>query len=165
MRLHVLPNKLRGFTYVELMIVLGILIALLALVSVTIVPALTRSNVGSHAQILVSDLFSQQQKSMQGEQSSSNETTPFGVYFQPEYYVLFQGSTYDANHPDNIVISLPATLSFSDIQVPNDTILFERLTGEVADYNPSENTVTLSPDAGGTASVLQVNRYGVVEMY
>ena len=157
--------RLPGFSYVELMMVLGILVVLLTLVSMTIVPAITRADTNATSLVLASDLFSQQQKSMQGELSSTAETTTFGVYFQPTYYVLFQGTTYDSNHPDNFRVTLPPQLQFSSIQLPNQTVLYQRTTGDVVGYNASQNTVTLSPVDGATAKVLQINRYGVVEIY
>jgi type II secretory pathway pseudopilin PulG len=157
--------RIPGFSYVELMMVLGILMVLLMLVSMTIVPAITRADSNATALVLVSDLFSQQQKSMQGELSSSDETGAFGVYFQPTYYVLFQGATYNPNHPDNFRVNLPEQLTFSSIQVPNQIIQYQRIMGDVVGYNAGANTVTLSPINGDTAKVLQVNRYGVVEIY
>lgn len=165
MRLARLPARLAAFTYVELMMVLGILVVLLMLVSITIVPAINRVDTATLIQVLASDLFGQQQKSMQGELSSTDETTPFGIYFEPSAYVLFQGSSYQANHPDNFRVQLPAQVTFSAINVPNQTIVFARMTGEVSNYNSSQNTVTLSPVNGGMARVLQINRYGVVELY
>ena len=102
---------------------------------------------------------------MQGELSTTNESTPFGMYFQPASYVLFQGDTYQANHVDNFRVTLPEQLVFFEINVPNQTILFDRLSGDVRNYNSSQNTVTLSPVDGGVARVIQFNRYGVVEIY
>ena len=157
--------RLPGFTYIELMMVMGILVMLLTLVNITIVPAINRADTRSQANVLLADLFSQQQKSMQSELGSGGESTPFGIYFQPGYYVLFQGTSYVADQLDNYRVDVPDSLTFSAINLPDNTVMFSRITGEVIGYNSSQNTVTLSPLNGGVARVIQLNRYGVVELY
>jgi type II secretory pathway pseudopilin PulG len=155
---------LAAFTYVELMMAMGILMVLLALVSISIGPALGRSNTTELANTLISDLFSQQQKAMQGE-LSAGQLKPTGVYFAADRYVLFSGESYVASASDNITIELPDSEEFSLIQLPNQSIIFATGSGTVRNYDNDQSVVTLAPTTGGTARSLQVNRYGIIELY
>lgn len=160
-----LPARLAAFTYVELMMVLGILGVLLSISILSIGPLISSTDVTAQVQVLLADVGSMQLKSMRREQGVVGQTTPFGIYFQAQEYVLFQGTVYNPSDSENIVIELPDDLTFSTISLPSSTILFERGSGDFTGYVPATSSVTLTQASSGASAVLQFNRYGIAELY
>lgn len=77
-------------------------------------------------------------RSIDGEQPSS-----YGIYLQPGYYVLFAGSSYNVTDPNNQRTDLPDGITFSQIQVPASSVVFTKVTGQVANFDPSQNFIEL----------------------
>lgn len=160
-----LPARMTAFTYVELMMVLGILGVLLSISILSIGPLIAKTNVTVPVQVLLADAASMQLKSMRREQGAAGQTTPFSIYFEAQKYVLFQGTVYNPSDPENIVIVLPDDLTFSTIALPSSTILFERGSGDFTEYAPGTSSVTMTQVSTGASAVVQFNRYGIAELY
>lgn len=164
MKLLRLPARLPAFTYVELMMVLGILGVLLSISILSVGPLMSKTDMTAFSQVLVADAVSMQLKSMRREPGASGQTTPFGVYFEPEQYVLFQGDSYNAADPENIVVPLGDEVRFSTINLPANTVLFERGSGDVVNYDPLTSSVVLSQNSTGASIVVQFNRHGIIQL-
>jgi len=164
MKLPNLPAATSAFTYVELMIVLGIVGVLLSLSVLSIRNLIPDTDVRSQAQTLLADTTSMQLKSMRREVGSAGQTTPFGIYFASDTYVLFQGSSYDVNGSDNVIVALPEGLTFSSISVPNNTLLFERGSGGIINYDANASSLVLSHVGSGKSIVAQFNAHGILEL-
>ena len=159
-----LPARFAAFTYVELMMVLGILCVLLSLSVLSIGPLISKTNVVSQGQVLLADAASMQLKSMRREQGGTGQITPFGIHFETHKYVLFQGSTYNANDAENVVVPLPNDITFSSISLPSAVILFERGSGDFVGYAAATSSVVMTQSSSGTSVVIRFNRYGIPEL-
>jgi len=164
MHLTRLSARLSAFTYVELMMVLGILGVLLSISILSIGPLLSKTSVKEQSQILLADSSLTQLKSMRREQGGSGQTTPFGIYFEPGKYVLFQGAAYNAADPENIEVVLSEDLNFSSILLPSSIVQFTRGSGDVTAYNPAASSVIMTQVSTGTSVIVQYNRYGIAEL-
>ena len=102
---------------------------------------------------------------MQGELMGGDTVLSKGIHFEANRYVLFSGEQYVSTASTNIVVNLPAGLRFYAINLPDNAVIFEEGSGAVRGHDPARSSVTLAPVAGGTARTLQINRYGVVELY
>lgn len=162
--MKLLPKTLAAFTYIELLMVLGIIGILLSISVLSVGPVISRTTLEEQSQMLLTDVQSMQLKSMRRERGDAAQTTPFGIYFQSGGYVLFQGTVFDPNAAENVVVDLPEDYAFSTISVPSNSVVFERGSGAVTGYNPSTSTVVLTQISTGTSIVLQLNRNGVAEV-
>lgn len=159
-----LPTRLAAFTYVELMMVLGILVVLLSISVLSVGPLVSKTNLKAQAQVLLADAAATQLKSMQRKQGSTGQLTRFGIRFEQRKYVLFQGASYNAADPENIVINLPSDLIFSTISLPGGIILFERGSGDFVGYASGTSSVVITQASTGASVVIQFNRYGLAEL-
>ena len=94
-----LPKK--GFTLVELLIILAVITTLLGFVVVNLLGAQRRASIDTVVDTLVTDLKQQQFKSISGETSRGNGL--YGIHVGNNYYTLFQGTTFSSSDPSNLV--------------------------------------------------------------
>ncbi|HYM65488.1 MAG TPA: type II secretion system protein [Candidatus Sulfotelmatobacter sp.] len=150
----------RGFTLIELVVVMGILIMLFSFASFNFVGVQRKTSINSFADDLVSDIASQQTKAMVGVGTSSGDN--YGIYFQSDKYILFKGTSYSANDPNNFTVSLDSGSSFSSVTFPGSSIIFSSISGELNGFSQGQNTVTIKDLQSLKTETITVNRYGVV---
>jgi hypothetical protein len=142
---------------------MGISLMMMALVVPSIQSTQQGSSVDSAIQTLVADINQQQIKAMLGEVSSS-VPIEYGVHFTPTGYVVFKGSTYSAADTSNITITLSDNLTFNTINIPDATIAFSRIYGEVVNYSATQHSIELKSKYSNEAKILTFNRYGVISV-
>ena len=124
---------MRGFTLIELIIVIGISAVLVSLSGSVYISLGQRSDVDREAQELESVLSLARSKTLASENEQS-----FGVHIESltREYFLFEGTTYDPLDPDNERFDIATGVSVSSLNI-NDggsDIVFDRLTGESSDF-------------------------------
>ncbi len=149
-----------GVTYVEILVVTGIVAILFAFVYVSLLNVKPTASLQTTITSLASDLRQQQMKAMIGDTEGRATTDTYGIYFQPTSYVLFHGASYAPLDTSNFVVNLDDNLQFSSISLPSSSIIFAKGSGEVVGYSASQNTVTLRNTASGTTKTFQFNVYG-----
>ncbi len=164
MKLLSLPDRIAAFTYLELMLVMGIFAVLLSISVLSIGPVLSKTNIVSQAQVLLADCATTQLKSMRREQGAASQVTPFGIHFDSNKYTLFQGATYSANDAENFVVNLSSDLRFSSISLPGSNVLFERGSGDVIGYSAAASSVVMTQSGTGKSVIISFNRYGLPEL-
>lgn len=148
-------DKMKGFTLVELLVVMGVAAILLGLTTINLVRVQQTTNLGAVTDTLISDIKSQQIKAMNGAAGGGS----FGIHFTSlNSYVLFKGSLYTAADPANFSVDLDTTISVSS--APDNDIIFSPTTGDIASLH--ENTVTIKHTAGGEQQTLKLNKLGVI---
>lgn len=155
-------KKQSGFTLVELIIAMGIILMLSGFATINLVKQQNTTSVNSSVDVLVSDMQSQQTKAMAGVKDDLSNNISFGIYFQSDRYVLFRGTTFSPTDSANFTVLLDENIMFSDIKFPNNTIVFQVRSGEVSGFAPGGNTVTIQNISGLEEKTVTVNRYGVV---
>lgn len=146
--------KNKGFTLVEISVVVGVLITLLGLASINLPNIQQKTSMSTTLQVLISDMKAQQIKAMIGDTEGRPSASAYGVHFEANQYVLFNGSTYSSTDPANFPVSLPSTLQSI---LPTD-IIFSQVSGELA--GPS--SATIQDITNGQQKTIHLNRYGVV---
>jgi len=149
--------KNRGFTFVEVVIVMGIMALLMGIGIVGMLRSTRRSGLNEVVQVLLSDLRSQQTKAMTGVTVAGAVPAGFGVYFETNRYTLFSGASYNPSDPTNVPILVSTPHSMDTVGF--DTILFLGRSGEISGY--ATGSVTIQEE-GGQTKTIQLNRYGVV---
>lgn len=150
-----------GVTLMELIVVIGILMLLLSISFVGISnlrASTTNSNFGA---VIISDLKSQQIKAVAGDTEGRSTSDNYGIKILSDKYVLFHGNSYNASEPTNVEI--PASSGFTlTSSFANNTILFERGSGEIRMFVNGQNTITITNAQTGQVRVIQLNKYGSV---
>lgn len=152
----------RGVTFVEIIVVIGILLTLIGIAAVSFVP--TRGNISLDTAIseLVAELKSQQIKSMTGDTEGRGTNDNYGIYYEQSRYTLFHGSSYSPSDPSNFSIILDDTLKISSILFPSSSIIFSMGSGDIEGFSQTQNSITLEDSTTGRQKTIIINRYGAV---
>jgi prepilin-type N-terminal cleavage/methylation domain-containing protein len=127
---------MKGFTIIEVLIVLTIFITLLGIGYVSVVGIERRAPIGATVTTLIADLRGAQTKAMAGVNQESH-----GISLA-EYSV-----------PENIAI----TTTF-----PGYVVTFARGSGDIIGFSQGNNTVTVTQTLTGEHKTIIINRYGAV---
>lgn len=152
----------KGFTLIELVIVLGISSILFGLVTVNLLRFHSNTSRQSNIDILVSDLKSQQLKAILGSTEGRSTNDSYGIYFMSDRYILFHGTTYNPNDLSNFAITLPADVRIQSTTLPNNSAIFTKLSGELQSYVNGANTITVHSVNNNENTIISLNRYGVI---
>ena len=147
----------RGVTAIEILFVLAIIAIIVAVVS----PQFSRIRENQVLQNTLGDIISALNKAQSKTLSSVNSLS-YGVHFQSDKVIIFEGIAFTAGEPANEEISILTPASISDVTLggvsgPDGDIFFNRLsgspnqTGTVTVSTSSSNKV-ISISAAGTAS-------------
>ncbi|MDX1607849.1 MAG: type II secretion system protein [Candidatus Spechtbacterales bacterium] len=127
-----MSNK-KGFTFIEILIVLGISTVLLA-ISLSIYFTLSRrGGIDTDMQRVVSALRLAQNRTI-----SSNNYSPHGVHFDSsaDTFTMFEGSAYSSTNTTNEEFRLERGVEFLSIQLEGGgfEVVFDRLLGTTDNY-------------------------------
>lgn len=153
----------KGFTLIELIIVIGIIGIITSVVSVGYLEYRKTSQLDLTAQKIVSTLREAQSRSVAAEDNQS-----YGVYFQDnagadDQFFLFSG----ANYVSGTVIetyTVPSVLGLSTISfagVPVTEVVFDKLTGTTAKYG----SVTVELADTGSSKEVSISSEGRIGLY
>lgn len=154
-----------AFSLPEILLTLAVISILSTVSLVLLLTPQNKASIDTTVLTIVSDLKNQQIKSMSGESNESFDHEPFGIHFENNYYVLFQGSSFSYNDPHNFKVDLPKGLLISNINLPTGDIIFEPISGEVIGFNASLNSIVVKNLDNQFQKVLSVNKYGAVFLY
>jgi len=101
---------------------------------------------------------------MLGSLEGLAQPTTFGVYFEQDKYVLFRGAVYNPVDSFNLETPLKPNLSFSQINLPNQNVIFSRLSGEVQGFISTQNSFTLLEKNTSETRVFTINRFGAINV-
>jgi prepilin-type N-terminal cleavage/methylation domain-containing protein len=151
-----------GFSLIELMVVMGIISILFGLIIFNLFRFQSTSSQQSSVDMLISDIKSQQFKSMTGYSEDGVDSNSYGIYFYPDSYVLFHGVVFDPAESSNFTVELPDDLNIASTTFPGNTIIFEKISGELIGHSPGADSVTVKAITINRDIVITLNRYGVI---
>jgi len=154
-------KKNSGFTLIELVIVMGIIMTLFSLSAVSIVGLRQKASLNTTIDSLITDLKSQQLKAMIGESEGRASSDVYGIYFETNDYVLFHGGVYLSSSPDNFVVKGGDGVQFSST-FSGHQIVFSQTAGEVVNFVIGNNMIAVSNTVSGEHKTITINRYGVI---
>jgi prepilin-type N-terminal cleavage/methylation domain-containing protein len=143
----------RGYTFVELLVSMGILAVLFALVMINVSPLPSNTLQIASLDTLLSDIRSQQTLALSNDSS-------YGVHLETGSYTLFKGSTYTQGLSSNFVVNLDSGIAFSNITFPGSVIVFSAGSGEVAGYTAGLDNFTIGSSVTNKSTVIKINKYG-----
>ncbi len=145
-----------GFTAVEVLVVVVIMTILSALIMTGFNALNKRQALDKDRMLVISVLNDARSRTL-----SSIEASKYGVHFEDEEIIFFQGNTYSQADADNQHLSLSTYTEITDIDLSGsgDDIIFERLTGRT--LQPGTITLSLKSDASST-KVITIEGTGVI---
>lgn len=154
-------KKNRGFTLIETVLVMGIFLAIAGIASMSVGNLYPKANLNVTSDVLMSDIKTQQLKSMTGYSFSSTQIESHGIYFEPTQYTLFTGSSYDPVDTRNIIISPGVNIGLSTVNITDDILVFSAGSGEVINYIAG-GTVTVTETNTSQQKTLEINQMGAI---
>ena len=148
----------KGFTLLELTLVIGLLSAIFGFITVNLLNVKNRASLNASVTTVITDFKQQQLKAMIGDTEGRESSDHYGIRFEHGKYIFFNGSSYVAN-PSNFEVILS-----DSIQIANHpkTVIFTKGSGEVMGYDPLQNTIVLHDATSSQQKTLEFNRYGAI---
>lgn len=151
----------KGATFIEILIVIGVISLLSAFGSINLLNARSSSSVSSTLYTFISDLKNQQIKAMAGDTEGRGIPDTYSIYIESSQYTLFHGQNYSSSDTSNFSVSIPTEFTMSTTSVGNK-IIFASGSGEIADFSQGTNTVTFTDVSTNQQKSIQFNKHGVV---
>src|SRR3989338_3035411 len=147
-----------GFTLVEIIIAIGIMVLLASVIVSGFLNFRKESLLNSSAELVVSSLLGARAKTL-----SSEGGYQYGVHLQNDRVVLFRGALYSAGDPNNVETVLPSAVEISAITLAGGgtDLVFARLTGATSQYGSM--TVRVKSDVARTRAV-SITATGIVSV-
>ena len=152
----------KGFTFPELIVVIGIITTIFAFSVANLSNTQQRTYLSSNITTLISDIKQQQLKAMNGDTDGSGTISDYGIYFETNKYTIFRGTTYCASDVRNYTISLESNIQFKDVTFPSSQLVFQKGSGEVNGYTTNTDTFTIWNTITQEEKVITINRYGAI---
>ena len=153
----------KGFTLVELLVVMGLISLLLAVSSLLLLNLIPKASLTTQAEKLVAELRNQQLRAMTGQIGSAGTAQSQGAYFAGDRYVLFSGTSYNATDPENFEIILDQPLQIEST-LPTPQVVFLAGSGEIDSYDPALDRITIRNPASNESVAIEFNQYGIIDV-
>lgn len=166
LHLSILPRSQTaksGFTIIELLVTLSVFATLATFISINLINPQKKSSIDTQVQTVISDIKSQQIKSMLGATNGQPASQKHGVYFTQNNYVLFSGNSYNPLDSSNFEVTLEGDVQISTT-LPLSTLLFEKISGEVTSFTNGQNTITFTNPTDNQNKTFSVNYLGSVSV-
>ena len=155
------PSVQLGFTLPELIIVIGILAVLFGMGIVSLLNVRILATNSSDTVVFISDLKTQQIKSITGDTEGRGIPDIYGIKILPTEYILFHGPTY--NPSDDTKVTIPTASGHTlTTTFPNQTILFASSSGELIGFVEGSNTITITKNDTQLIKTITINKYGTI---
>ncbi|HBT81814.1 hypothetical protein A3B26_01625 [Candidatus Giovannonibacteria bacterium RIFCSPLOWO2_01_FULL_48_47] len=140
---------MRGFTLLEILFALGIILVITAL-AVAAFSSFRQNSLLKEARAKVLSELSLARIQTLGAEGKSS----WGVHFEETRLVRFKGSSYSASDPSNLEILLPAGAKIGLISLGGASeVIFERLTGRAASIGTIRIELTSDALASTTITI------------
>lgn len=154
-----LLHQQKGFTLLELLVVVGIIAILFGMATINLVRTQHNASVSAVVDELLADIRTQQTKAMIGAKDTIGNSNSYGIHITSNSYILFQGTTDPGDGTDFTVN--PTGITFTT-NLPSNMIVFAKRSGVFSNYVSGTYTITVQNAYGIEQKTLTINRYGVV---
>lgn len=155
----------RGYTPIELLVVIGILMIIFA-ISLTSLSSMEKEDrLQSWADQVEATLNYAKTQALNGASLSGSDSLAFGVHFSEDDFTLFPGLSYQPTDSRNLLNQLPESLYFATINLPSaNDVIFQKITGEVINFDPLHSQLILRDRSSQRQRTISINKLGVVEI-
>lgn len=151
----------KGFTIIELIIVMGVAIILLGLTLGSSITFRTSTLTDTTITTFITDLRNQQIKAMAGDTEGRGIPDSYGIHISLTKYTLFHGNTYSPTDPSNFDVPIDPKINLTTL-FPNSIIVFNVKSGEITNFTTGSDTITIKETVNNNQKVIQLNKLGSV---
>jgi len=151
-------DKLKSFTLIELIIIVGVLFILIAIAVPSLRSFGKESDLNNSIEQIIEVLRTAQNKTL-----ASEEANQWGVHFETSKYVLFKGDSYNPGSSDNKVYELSEILEIYQITLigGGSETVFERITGDTGQFGQVSLKLTDDPSETRTIYIENSGQAGL----
>ncbi len=151
-------KKQRGFTLIEILIVISIVILLVTITSVSYRYFEKNTELKITAQKMITILKTAQNKTLSSEGDSQ-----YGVHFENNKYILFKGNIYEEESTDNIENKIPSRLEINSIDLTGEgsDVVFQRISGRTEQDGTIDLIISSEPS---NLETINVHPSGQIEL-
>lgn len=148
--------KNRGFSFVEIMIVIGIIVLVAGIILSGFVSFRKSQTLVLDTQAIISALNQARNQTL-----LSKDSSVYGVHFTSNTATIFTGSTYSSNSPSNENINLytPDISITSTLSGGGSDVVFNRLTGETS----KNGTITINSPSFNQTKTVTIYKTGLID--
>ncbi len=148
-------QKNKGFTLLELIVVIAILVILSGVIIGAFVIFNTTEGVNKDTELVLETLRLARNQTL----ASKNEMQ-YGVHFSATNITLFSGATYNPSTSGNEIFALHAGDSLSvNLNSGGDDVVFDRLTGATSE----SGTITITSSNSATSKNVTIYSTGLIQ--
>jgi prepilin-type N-terminal cleavage/methylation domain-containing protein len=152
----------KGLTLIEVIIVIGIIALLASFTGFSLIRSRNTVSLDGVTATIANEIKSQQLNSMNGYTQAGVVNPYYGIYFENNRYILFHTLTYQNDAQGNYPVDLDSDNRFSVINLPYNQIVFASQSGEISNYDPVRNFVSVENVNSSQEKTLYFNHFGVV---
>ena len=148
-------KKLKGFTLIEIVMVVTLLGLSIGLVMSWTMSSLDRAELQSSTESVISIIRKQQTAAM-----NSRNNLPHGIRFESNQFTSFEGVDYASSSPiTRQVFSLPSNIHITDISLVSglNDMTFHKASGETGE----SGSLTITHDKTSETFTITVNPHGL----
>lgn len=158
-----LSSNTKGFTLVELLVVMGIFAILASFATINLIQPQTQATLNTTVPQITTDIKTQQIYAMSGESNGLSSPQLHGIYFGTTSYTLFAGNSYDSENPSNLEVELEQGLVIENVTFLDNQVVFRRGSGEIRNFDSANNTFDIRNTVSNEVINFEINRYGAIE--
>lgn len=150
----------KGFTLVEILLVMGIFAILATLTGINFFSTYNRSNLNAAKDVIIADIKTAQSNAMSGKGQNGLAVDGWGVkIISDTQYAIFPGITYSIGNSGNIITTVPRGVTLTS-NFPSSSIVFNHGSGDVAGFTVGQDVITLTSD--NAAHTFRFNLHGAI---
>jgi len=146
----------RGFSLLEVLLVIALTAAMAALSAPFLASSFSKNELAAASDQVVDALAEARSAAMHGRSGGK-----YGVHFETDRFVYFEGETYSAIDPDNTEHLLSGLVSVTDISISGggSDIHFRSASGSSVETGSVQLT-----DSAGLTRTVSVNEAGLIDI-
>ena len=153
---HFSKSRARGFTLVEIIIAIGIIVTLASIVALNLGTFRETQGISNASDEIIALVNQARSRTL-----AADGGTNYGVHFDTQDAVLFAGSSYTPDTTGNITVTLDPSVEIDSVDLAGggQDVVFDMLTGETEEYGTI--AVRRLPDTVGEKT-LTIEKTGAI---
>ena len=151
-------EKAKGFTLIELILVIALFSIIFTFLFTNLTRPKTFADIQSSKELILVTVKEAQSLAM------LNPKQNYGVHFEVDKFILFEGDTYNPSDENNIETNLGTSVTIESNSLPNGEIIFIKLSGEIEDFTEGQDSFVLKENTTNESITFTTNKLGVIDV-